>query len=316
VIVERVQRRPERRASRRSVGEVIRTAAYNVAPSSRPRSRVRSSDRHRARRQHRGDNPRGHRSPRWLPARSITNAAARSADARELGARRRGIDAQRMGGDDVELEAMSSERSGAVLVGLGHSTENGAQSPVAAAPTAATASRNRSPLRCTRPVDRRRHGVIAELSIEARHRRTAVRATFHAAFMRGVLLVLPAHAVELRMGLEDNHRASGAGRTTRIGDRGELGEVGVALGAGAGPAGIPRSDRATCAAPAGVTVLARDNATQGRSLSVLASENLSLLPVASRLRPLMFFNLHDTHERSRVRSRAACRSWWPHLLHV
>lgn len=75
----------------------------------------------------------------------------------------------------------------------------------------------------------------------------------------------------------------------------------------------PRSDRAMCAAPARVTVLTRDNATQGRSSP---SENLSLLPVASRLMPLMSFNLHDTHERDRVHSRAACRSWWPHLLHV
>jgi len=32
--------------------------------------------------------------------------------------------------------------------------------------------------------------------------------------------------------------------------------------------------------------------------------------------PMMFFNLHDTSERGRVRSRAVCRSWWPHLLHV
>jgi len=32
--------------------------------------------------------------------------------------------------------------------------------------------------------------------------------------------------------------------------------------------------------------------------------------------PLMFFNLHDTNERGRVCSRVACRSWWPHLLHV
>jgi hypothetical protein len=77
---------------------------------------------------------------------------------------------------------------------------------------------------------------------------------------------------------------------------------------------LPRSDRATCAAPALVTVLTRDNATQGRSLS--PSENLSLLPVASRLKLLMIFNLHDTHERGRVHSRAAYHSWWPHLLHV
>lgn len=46
------------------------------------------------------------------------------------------------------------------------------------------------------------------------------------------------------------------------------------------------------------------------------SENLSLLPVTSRLLPLMFFNLHDTNECGRVCSRMARRSWWPHLLHV
>jgi hypothetical protein len=31
---------------------------------------------------------------------------------------------------------------------------------------------------------------------------------------------------------------------------------------------------------------------------------------------LMFFNLHDTSERGRVCSRAACPSWRPHLFHV
>jgi hypothetical protein len=46
------------------------------------------------------------------------------------------------------------------------------------------------------------------------------------------------------------------------------------------------------------------------------SENLSLLPVTSRLMPLMFFNPHDTNECGRVCSRMACRSWWPHLLNV
>jgi hypothetical protein len=46
------------------------------------------------------------------------------------------------------------------------------------------------------------------------------------------------------------------------------------------------------------------------------SENLSLLPVTPRLVLLMFFNLHDTSERGRGCSRAACRSWWPHLLLV
>jgi len=46
------------------------------------------------------------------------------------------------------------------------------------------------------------------------------------------------------------------------------------------------------------------------------SENLSLLPVAPSLMLLMFFNRHDTSERGRVCSRAACRSWQPHLLFV
>jgi hypothetical protein len=57
-------------------------------------------------------------------------------------------------------------------------------------------------------------------------------------------------------------------------------------------------------------------ATTRRRADPSPSENLSLLPVTSRLMPLMFFNLHDTNECGRVCSRMACRSWWPHLLHV
>lgn len=53
-----------------------------------------------------------------------------------------------------------------------------------------------------------------------------------------------------------------------------------------------------------------------RSADPSPSENLSLLPVTSRLMPLMFFNLHDTRERGQVCSRAACRSRRPHLLLV
>jgi hypothetical protein len=45
-------------------------------------------------------------------------------------------------------------------------------------------------------------------------------------------------------------------------------------------------------------------------------ENLSLLPVTSRLMLPMFFNLYNTSERGRVCSRAASRSWRPPLLHV
>ncbi len=95
-------------------------------------------------------------------------------------------------------------------------------SPVAAVPTAATASRNRSPRRCTRPVVRRRCAGARALD-RGRLRRAAVarHVADHTAFMRAVLLIVPAHAVERRMGNRGRPAAAGrgrpgVGRTTRI----------------------------------------------------------------------------------------------------
>jgi len=95
-----------------------------------------------------------------------------------LGARARraspGNRAQRIGGDGVELEAMSLERSRAVLVGLGHQhgerrrCRRSPRHPPRRPPAAIAA-------RCD-PHDPLIAVVtgVAELSIEARHRRTAV----------------------------------------------------------------------------------------------------------------------------------------------
>ena len=56
-----------------------------------------------------------------------------------------------MGGDDIQFEVTSPERAGAVLVGLGRQHRRTAPRwPGDVAPTAVTASRNRSPRRCTR----------------------------------------------------------------------------------------------------------------------------------------------------------------------
>ncbi len=191
-----------------------------------------------------------------------------------------------MGGDDVEFEAMSPERSGAVLVGLGH--QHGERRPC-----------RRSP----RHPPRRPPAAIAA-RCDAHDPSIAAVTGGSRALDRGTP---PTHSRPRHgRGSYDPHRRS---RRAGRGGRGARCWRRTDGYSQERPGHVRRACRCHCSG-------ARQRDAGPIPPSVLASENLSLLPVASRLKLLVVFNLRDTHERVRVRLRAACRSWWPHLLHV